>query len=101
MDHMITVTVQFQLYLRRDLTHQIGCDTDNVFSSLAGLQFMWQLSPLSQTGDVAPRLSHVPLKQTALIDGEIEDQIHLEQNVSLLSRFRWFNPENMHFLFYT
>lgn len=53
---------------------------DNVFSSLAGLQFMWQLSLLSQTGDVAPRLSHVPLKQTALIDGEIEDQIHLEQN---------------------
>ncbi|KAG0553510.1 hypothetical protein KC19_12G017200 [Ceratodon purpureus] len=53
---------------------------DNVFSSLAGLQFMWQLSPLSQTGDVAHRLLHVPLKQTALIDGEIEDQIELEQN---------------------
>jgi len=58
-------------------------DTDNVFSSLAGLQFMWQLSPLSQTGDVAHRLLHVPLKQTSLIDGEIENQIELEQNVSI------------------
>lgn len=53
---------------------------DNVFSALAGLQFMWQLSPLSQTGDTSHRLLHVPLKHTSLIDGEIEDQIELEQN---------------------
>lgn len=44
---------------------------------------MWQLSPLSQTGDLAHRLLHVPLKQTSLIDGEIETQIELEQNVSI------------------
>lgn len=43
---------------------------------------MWQLSPLSQTGDVAHRLTHVPLKHTSLIDGEIGTQIELEQNVS-------------------
>lgn len=43
---------------------------------------MWQLSPLSQTGDVAHRLTHVPLKHTSLIDGEIEAQIELEQDVS-------------------
>lgn len=39
------------------------------------------LSPLSRTGDVAHRLTHVPLKHMSLIDGEIETQIELEQNV--------------------
>lgn len=73
-------------FLNEYLRNPCGCDPDNVFSSLAGLHFMWQLSPLSQSGDVAHRLLHVPLKQTSLIDGEIEDQIELEHNVSI---FLW------------
>ncbi|CAK9273031.1 unnamed protein product [Sphagnum jensenii] len=53
---------------------------DNVFSSLAGLQFRWQLSPVSQAGDVSHRLTHVALKETPLSDDEIETQITMEQN---------------------
>lgn len=65
-------------------------DADNVFSSLAGLQFMWQLSPMTQTGDLTHRLTHVPLKHTSLSDGEIDTQIELEQNVSCFNFFHTF-----------
>ena len=43
---------------------------------------MWQLSPLSETGNVADRLTHVHLKHTSVNDGEIGTQIELEQSVS-------------------
>ncbi|BBM97560.1 nuclear pore complex protein Nup210 [Marchantia polymorpha subsp. ruderalis] len=53
---------------------------ENVFSSLVGLQFMWQLSPLNPVGEsLSHKLTHVPLKDTALEDEEIETQIQLEQ----------------------
>ncbi|CAM6103477.1 unnamed protein product [Calypogeia fissa] len=53
---------------------------ENVFSSLVGLQFVWQLSPVNTFDDFeAHRLMHVPLKDTALGDGEIDFQIEMEQ----------------------
>ncbi|XP_004304654.1 PREDICTED: nuclear pore membrane glycoprotein 210-like [Fragaria vesca subsp. vesca] len=56
-------------------------DEENVFSSLVGLQFMWQL--LSETN--VHHLVHVPLKDSPLSDcgglcGDLDVQIKLEDN---------------------
>ncbi|CBI34863.3 unnamed protein product, partial [Vitis vinifera] len=54
---------------------------ENVFSSLVGLQFMWQLRP--ETDGLPPHLVHVPLKDSPLSDcgglcGDLSVQIKLE-----------------------
>ncbi|MQM21249.1 hypothetical protein Taro_054286 [Colocasia esculenta] len=59
---------------------------ENVFSSLVGLQFMWQLMPESPEGDHSVHhLAHVPLKETPLTDcggfcGDLDTQIKLEDD---------------------
>ncbi|XWS40691.1 hypothetical protein CRYUN_Cryun17cG0017400 [Craigia yunnanensis] len=55
---------------------------DNVFSSLVGLQFMWQLIP--KTSGSRHHLAHVPLKDSPLSDcgglcGDLDIQIQLEE----------------------
>lgn len=61
-------------------------DEDNVFSSLVGLRFTWQLVPVGSTSDVIPhRLVHVPLMDTHLSDcggfcGDIATRIGLEES---------------------
>jgi hypothetical protein len=60
---------------------------DNVFSSLAGLQFMWQLMP--ETDGLPHHLVHVPLRDSPLSDcgglcGDLNIQIELEDSVCLL-----------------
>ncbi|OMO69335.1 Bacterial Ig-like, group 2 [Corchorus olitorius] len=55
---------------------------DNVFSSLVGLQFMWQLMP--KTSGSHHHLAHVPLKDSPLSDcgglcGDLDIQIQLEE----------------------
>ncbi|XVF57995.1 hypothetical protein PTKIN_Ptkin07bG0027000 [Pterospermum kingtungense] len=55
---------------------------DNVFSSLVGLQFMWQLIP--KTSGSRHHLVHVPLKDSPLSDcgglcGDLDIQIQLEE----------------------
>ncbi|XP_022740410.1 nuclear pore complex protein GP210 isoform X3 [Durio zibethinus] len=55
---------------------------DNVFSSLVGLQFMWQL--MSKTSGSDHHLVHVPLKDSPLSDcgglcGDLNIQIQLEE----------------------
>ncbi|XP_007031576.2 PREDICTED: nuclear pore complex protein GP210 [Theobroma cacao] len=55
---------------------------DNVFSSLVGLQFMWQLMP--KTNGPQHHLAHVPLKDSPLSDcgglcGDLDIQIQLEE----------------------
>lgn len=60
-----------------------GYDTDNVFSSLVGLQFMWQLMP--ETHGLAHNLVHVPLKDSPLSDcsglcGDLDIQVKLEES---------------------
>ncbi|OMO59291.1 Bacterial Ig-like, group 2 [Corchorus capsularis] len=55
---------------------------DNVFSSLVGLQFMWQLMP--KTSGSHHHLAHVPLKDSPLSDcgglcGDLDIQIELEE----------------------
>ncbi|PSS30358.1 Nuclear pore complex protein [Actinidia chinensis var. chinensis] len=58
-------------------------DEDNVFSSLVGLHFMWQLTP---EANVLPHhLVHVPLKDSPLSDcgglcGDLDIQIRLEDS---------------------
>ncbi|CAK9176162.1 unnamed protein product [Ilex paraguariensis] len=54
---------------------------ENVFSSLVGLQFMWQLMP--ETDGLPHHLVHVPLKDSPLSDcggfcGDLDIQIRLE-----------------------
>ncbi|KAM0958021.1 hypothetical protein EV1_023125 [Malus domestica] len=54
---------------------------ENVFSSLVGLQFMWQL----ETNEPPHHLAHVPLKDSPLSDcgglcGDLDIQISLEDN---------------------
>ncbi|XP_030530756.1 nuclear pore complex protein GP210 isoform X1 [Rhodamnia argentea] len=56
---------------------------ENVFSSLVGLQFMWQLTP--ETNGFPHHLIHVPLKDSPLSDcggmcGDLDIQIKLEDN---------------------
>lgn len=56
---------------------------DNVFSSLAGLQFMWQLMP--ETDGLPHHLVHVPLRDSPLSDcgglcGDLNIQIELEDS---------------------
>ncbi|WOL18742.1 nuclear pore complex protein [Canna indica] len=56
---------------------------ENVFSSLAGLQFLWKLVPQSSDADSINHLVHVPLKETPLSDcggycGDLDLQIELE-----------------------
>ncbi|XP_065877577.1 nuclear pore complex protein GP210 isoform X2 [Euphorbia lathyris] len=56
---------------------------DNVFSSLVGLQFMWELLP--ETGRLPHHLIHVPLKDSPLSDcgglcGDLNIQIKLEDS---------------------
>ncbi|XP_020674545.1 nuclear pore complex protein GP210-like isoform X1 [Dendrobium catenatum] len=59
-------------------------DEENVFSSLVGLQFSWQLLPKSLEAESMHRLIHVPLKETPLgdcVSGFCEDldvQLQLE-----------------------
>ena len=58
---------------------------DNVFSSLVGLQFMWQLMPET---DGTHHLVHVPLKDSPLSDcgglcGDLDIQIILENSVCI------------------
>ncbi|XP_020590904.1 LOW QUALITY PROTEIN: nuclear pore complex protein GP210 [Phalaenopsis equestris] len=61
-------------------------DEDNVFSSLAGLRFLWQLIPKSLEADRMHRLFHVPLKETPLSDcgsgfcGDLDARIELEED---------------------
>lgn len=59
---------------------------DNVFSSLVGLKFMWQLIP--ETDGSSHHLLHVPLKDSPLSDcgglcGDLDVQIELENSVRL------------------
>ncbi|CAB4305668.1 unnamed protein product [Prunus armeniaca] len=56
---------------------------ENVFSSLVGLQFMWQLMP--EPNVLPHHLVHVPLKDSPLSDcgglcGDLDIQINLEDN---------------------
>ncbi|GAY46849.1 hypothetical protein CUMW_100160 [Citrus unshiu] len=56
---------------------------DNVFSSLVGLKFMWQLMP--ETDGSSHHLLHVPLKDSPLSDcgglcGDLDVQIELENS---------------------
>ncbi|XP_052195537.1 nuclear pore complex protein GP210 isoform X2 [Diospyros lotus] len=58
-------------------------DEENVFSSLAGLQFMWQL--MSEANGLSHHLVHVPLKDSPLGDcggfcGDLDIQIQLEDS---------------------
>lgn len=60
---------------------------DNVFSSLVGLQFMWELKP--ESNGLPHHLAHVPLKDSPLSDcgglcGDLDIQISLEDSVSWL-----------------
>eukprot|EP00268_Persea_americana_P027648 TRINITY_DN2697_c0_g3_i2.p1 TRINITY_DN2697_c0_g3~~TRINITY_DN2697_c0_g3_i2.p1 ORF type:complete len:1086 (+),score=189.17 TRINITY_DN2697_c0_g3_i2:239-3496(+) len=61
-------------------------DKGNLFSSLVGLQFVWQLAPKSlETDGVLHHLVHIPLKDTPLSDcgslcGDITTQIKLENS---------------------
>lgn len=57
-----------------------------MFSSLVGLQFMWQLIP--KTVGLPHHLVHVPLKESPLSDcgglcGDLNIQIKLEDSVRL------------------
>lgn len=57
-----------------------------MFSSLVGLQFMWQLRP--ETDGLPPHLVHVPLKDSPLSDcgglcGDLSVQIKLEDGVCI------------------
>ena len=53
-----------------------------MFSSLVGLQFMWQLMP--KTSGSRHHLTHVPLKDSPLSDyGDLDIQIQLEEKVIL------------------
>jgi nuclear pore complex protein Nup210 len=45
----------------------IPFDSENVFSTLVGLQFMWQLIPASLENS-NHHLAHIPLKDTHLSD---------------------------------
>lgn len=62
-------------------------DEDNVFSSLVGLRFSWQLIPKSLEADSMHRLIHVPLKETPLSDciggfcGDLDVQFELEEGL--------------------
>ena len=62
---------------------------DNVFSSLAGLRFVWKLMPQSADSDpLSHHLVHVPLKETPLTDcggfcGDLDTQIRVEDSVYL------------------
>ncbi|KAF4381614.1 hypothetical protein F8388_021242 [Cannabis sativa] len=56
---------------------------ENVFSSLVGLQFMWQLRP--ERNELTNHLVHVPLKDSPLSDcggfcGDLDKQIKLEDS---------------------
>ncbi|XP_047338499.1 nuclear pore complex protein GP210 [Impatiens glandulifera] len=58
-------------------------DEDNVFSSLVGLQFMWQLVP--EADGMPHHLVHVPLKDSPMSDcgglcGDLDIQINLEDS---------------------
>lgn len=58
-------------------------DEENVFSSLVGLKFLWQLDPKSSEDTDVHCLVHVPLKETPLSDcggfcGDLDFQIDLE-----------------------
>ncbi|KAJ0969107.1 hypothetical protein J5N97_021984 [Dioscorea zingiberensis] len=60
-------------------------EEDNVFSSLVGLRFLWQLLPKSLETVGLHYLIHVPLKETPLSDchgfcGDLETQIKLEDS---------------------
>ncbi|ERN13772.1 hypothetical protein AMTR_s00049p00191680 [Amborella trichopoda] len=61
-------------------------DEDNIFSSLAGLRFMWHLMPKdAEVDEPLHRLVHVPLKDTPLSDcggfcGDISTQIKIEDS---------------------
>ncbi|KAF3793671.1 Nuclear pore complex protein [Nymphaea thermarum] len=61
-------------------------DAENVFSSLVGVQFMWQVTPISVGDDhLSPHLVHVPLKNTPLSEcggfcGDKDPRIKLEDN---------------------
>lgn len=65
----------------------VSCIAENVFSSLVGLRFVWQLMPES---DGSPHhLVHVPLKDSPLSDcgglcGDLDIQIKLEDSVCIL-----------------
>lgn len=66
-----------------DLTFRLFV-AENVFSSLVGLQFIWQLTP--ETNGLAHHLVHVPLKDSPLSDcggfcGDLDVQIQLEDSV--------------------
>uniref|UniRef100_A0A7N0UWF7 Uncharacterized protein n=2 Tax=Kalanchoe fedtschenkoi TaxID=63787 RepID=A0A7N0UWF7_KALFE len=63
---------------------------DNIFSSLVGLQFMWQL--VAENDDSVHHLEHIPLKNSPLGDcgglcGDLETQIKLEDSGSFADLF--------------
>ncbi|CAM8898328.1 unnamed protein product [Rhodiola kirilowii] len=63
---------------------------DNIFSSLVGLQFKWQLTP--EDDDSIHHLEHIPLKNSPLSDcgglcGDLETQIKLEDSGSFSDLF--------------
>lgn len=71
---------------------------ENVFSSLVGLKFRWQLEPKSSESPTVHHLVHVPLKETPLSDcggfcGDLDTQIELENRV----RNRFTTHQNLFF----
>lgn len=63
-----------------------SCIADNVFSSLVGLQFIWQLMP--EIDGLPHHLTHVSLKDSPLTDcgglcGDLDIQIQLENSVCI------------------
>ncbi|KAL5991266.1 hypothetical protein ACLOJK_012173 [Asimina triloba] len=56
-------------------------EEENIFTSLVGLQFMWQFMPKSvDVNRVVHHLVHIPLKDTPLSDyGDLNTQIKLEE----------------------
>lgn len=74
------------LLFKHEHANNLFLCADNVFSSLVGLQFFWQLLPKSGKADEKNHLIHVPLKETPLSDcggfcGDLERQIEIEDQV--------------------
>lgn len=84
---LVALKCSIQLFhFQSGFIHLTSCVADNVFSSLVGLQFMWQLMP--ENDGLPHYLVHVPLKDSPLSDcgglcGDLDIQIKLENSVRL------------------